>query len=236
MLWIFIIAGLFGVRVNDFTRAKSVISSYLRIFSYSQNLRTAGYFCLPVLIFIMLYSYLPHKELRFIFIALPIFTMFAAVSLSELLPNQSKRMIFPLCLLSDRSVNQFDQEEDVKLRKKNDDLADVSNPSSGISGVRSLYYRLIRYTLLLLSDLTHVVCFFLSLSFAVLMILALMGYLTNIFTQASYHNYPGAVALDRLVNQHIGLQLSLVASKKELITRPIFVHLDVLTVTTGVTR
>ncbi len=53
---------------------------------------------------------------------------------------------------------------------------------------------------------------------------------------ASYHNYPGGSALDRLIEQHVGLQISLIDSNLSLITRPIFIHIDVLAATSGVTR
>jgi hypothetical protein len=60
--------------------------------------------------------------------------------------------------------------------------------------------------------------------------------LANLFTLAAIHNYPGALAIDRLVQQHIGLQISLLDANIHLIPRPIFVHMDVLTATSGVSR
>jgi hypothetical protein len=60
--------------------------------------------------------------------------------------------------------------------------------------------------------------------------------LSNIFLMASLHNYPGGVAIDRLIRQHIGLQLAISENEDHLITRPIFVHIDTLAATSGVTR
>eukprot|EP01112_Ceratiomyxa_fruticulosa_P018316 TRINITY_DN5834_c0_g2_i1.p1 TRINITY_DN5834_c0_g2~~TRINITY_DN5834_c0_g2_i1.p1 ORF type:complete len:645 (-),score=80.72 TRINITY_DN5834_c0_g2_i1:354-2288(-) len=47
-------------------------------------------YLLPVVAFICLYSFLPHKELRFIFSAIPIFNMFAAVGIGRLWRNRQK--------------------------------------------------------------------------------------------------------------------------------------------------
>lgn len=42
------------------------------------------------------------QELRFIFPALPLLTMLAAVSLAGLLPGESSQLVYPLDLLADR--------------------------------------------------------------------------------------------------------------------------------------
>ncbi|KAJ8900259.1 hypothetical protein K2173_024899 [Erythroxylum novogranatense] len=52
--------------------------------------RRVLYFVLPVLSFILLYSKLPHKELRFIISSVPIFNLSAAVAASRIYNNRNK--------------------------------------------------------------------------------------------------------------------------------------------------
>ena len=60
--------------------------------------------------------------------------------------------------------------------------------------------------------------------------------LTNLFLMAANQNYPGGAAIDRLIEQHIGLEIAMLDSNMNLIERPIFIHIDVLAATSGVTR
>jgi hypothetical protein len=124
-LWIWIVVGLCGIRFNassDSSQSWNVFA-YFKYFNYNDNLKKALYYLSPVVLFIILYSKLPHKELRFIFPALPMFTLFAAVSLNELLPKNSKDLVFPFSLLSndDTDVAKEIYSETVKVSKKNDD-------------------------------------------------------------------------------------------------------------------
>lgn len=64
-----------------------------------------------------------------------------------------------------------------------------------------------------------------------------MAVLANTFLLASFHNYPGAKALDHLLRQHISMQLAIQdESLENILQQPIFVHLDTYTATSGVTR
>ncbi len=62
-----------------------------------------------------------------------------------------------------------------------------------------------------------------------------MALLANTLLGASYYNYPGGMALDRLITQHVQLRL---AGESDLhnIDRPLFVHIDTLAATSGVSR
>ena len=54
------------------------------------RLKRVWYYALaPALAYVCLYSFLPHKELRFIFPALPLLTLAAAVGMDSLLPTSS---------------------------------------------------------------------------------------------------------------------------------------------------
>jgi alpha-1,6-mannosyltransferase len=48
----------------------------------------------PILIFLLLYSFLPHKELRFIFYTIPIFNTISAVGIWRIFNNFRKKIIF----------------------------------------------------------------------------------------------------------------------------------------------
>jgi len=55
-------------------------------------------FFLPVLTFVVLYSFLPHKELRFIFYVLPIFNLTSALGLARLYRNYGKSKSYNILL------------------------------------------------------------------------------------------------------------------------------------------
>lgn len=57
------------------------------------------YYIAPVVAFVVLYSILPHKELRFIFPAIPLLTMAGGVGLDSILPSDSTALLYPLTLL-----------------------------------------------------------------------------------------------------------------------------------------
>jgi hypothetical protein len=101
------------------------------------------YFAAPVLAFVLLYSILPHKELRFIFPAIPIFTLVAAVGLNELLPSgQVKRLWYPLNLLDSASSDQKDVV--IKVQKKNDDEGRLEEETKAILSGNPVYNHLLR--------------------------------------------------------------------------------------------
>lgn len=143
LLWVWIIAGFIGVSFcpNSSSNYWNIFAN-IQFFHYSKNRVKALYYLTPVLSFVILYSFLPHKELRFIFPAIPMFTLFAAVALNELLPCRSTDLWFPLSLLSNDNNNENDYNQKVKKSKKNDDDK-TSNVESSLSK-KSVYHHLIR--------------------------------------------------------------------------------------------
>lgn len=67
--------------------------------------------------------------------------------------------------------------------------------------------------------------------------LLLMLVLASTMLSAFHHNYPGAVAIDRLIQQHMPMHL---ADQTHLPTstkfKPVFVHIDAAAAMTGITR
>lgn len=57
--------------------------------------------------------------------------------------------------------------------------------------------------------------------------------LSNIFLMAAVHNYPGGEALEHFLHYHVRPELQF---SEKGISEPIFVHIDTLAATTGVTR
>jgi hypothetical protein len=74
----------------------------------------------------------------------------------------------------------------------------------------------------------------------VLVSLAAMAVFASGLLTASYRNYPGAEALDRLVHQHVPMYLAGHADETALHLpekfHPLFVHIDAAAAMTGVTR
>jgi alpha-1,6-mannosyltransferase len=69
------------------TTVPLVLVGLLNPYRNSRNERTTvWYYLCPTLCFLVLYSFLPHKELRFVFPAIPLFTLAAARGLDSLLP------------------------------------------------------------------------------------------------------------------------------------------------------
>eukprot|EP01036_Dinobryon_divergens_P027175 gene27175-35901_t len=160
--------------------------------------RTVAYYSCPAVAFVILYSFLPHKELRFIFPALPLLTLAGAVGLDAVLPPISTQLWYPLNLLSDSRGAD---------RKQLD--GDTNKTNHGASAIVSAAVN----AAVLLSFVTSLV-------------------LNSAFLNAAQHNYPGALALERLIHIHIPL----LAHRDDLTTEPIFVHIDAAAAMTGITR
>ncbi|OQR91028.1 dolichyl-P-Man:Man(7)GlcNAc(2)-PP-dolichyl-alpha-1,6-mannosyltransferase [Achlya hypogyna] len=78
--------------------AKSLSSLRAHLSSTSFADRDACYFLLPVVVYVGLFSYLPHKELRFILNAVPIFNLVSAMGVSKLWRSRHKA-VWPLLVV-----------------------------------------------------------------------------------------------------------------------------------------
>ena len=149
----------------------------------SQQMRML-YYLSPAFTFVFLYSFLPHKELRFILPVLPVFTMGAAITLSSLLPDK---------------------------------VIDTKN--------KLFFHRLYNIFMGL-----FVTCILVGSAFAL-----------SFFSIASFHNYPGGVAMSLMhssIESYFSANLSSGSPQgcNVVISRPIRVHIDVLACVSGVTR
>ena len=214
ILWI--ICGLFGFRypLGTLMAAEKQNKGLLQVLpSAVWDFLSAGrffnktvvYYCFPAVAFVMLYSFLPHKELRFIFPALPLLTLAGAVGLDAVLPPASTQLWYPLNLLSDARID----------RKKTDEV-------EGENAGSSTQQRASTTSVIVSTTVNAVV---------LLGFIASLG-LNSAFLSAAQHNYPGALALERLIHMHIPL----LSHRDGLTTEPIFIHIDAAAAMTGITR
>ena len=161
--------------------------------SFDTETRLLWYYVSPAFLFMGLYSLLPHKELRFVFPALPLLNLAAAKGLSALLGSSSPS-----------------------------DASDSSDSASSALIVRKWLRRGAKWgaRALLLAGIA----------------------LYFVFLAPSTRNYPGGMALHRLLHSHMAIykvpqQCRGITNNKECpVGRPVTVHIDADAAMTGVTR
>lgn len=76
---------------------QSFKDSIIHLFRFIQSLTmldgSLSMVVVPCLVFIFLYSFLPHKELRFIFPTIPIINLCCALGMTKLFRNKSKNIL-----------------------------------------------------------------------------------------------------------------------------------------------
>ena len=135
-------------------------------------------FYIPIICFIGLYSILPHKEIRFIFVAFPILNVMAAKGL------QSMHEAASLVLLKQRNSND---NNDLLLRqkKKNDDSTIQTNDKNEKKKKKKM--------------LSSIVIILLFIGGVCTIIFSFIG--SFVFVAVSKENYPGGHALDAFIQK-----------------------------------
>ena len=211
---ILLLVGLIGLKQPD--EGDSVLEVlksscvYLTTNSKQQNgfekQKELIYYIMPAFVFVGLYSNLPHKELRFIFPAIPLFTLGAAVCLQRML------IISNSC--DDEDATNVKQTE----RKRYHNVANVHLKKKVNSRSTFAHW--------LLGN----VC---SGGSYLMILLALGAY--NVFLLAAQHNYPGGVALHWLTSNLNRIENEPISSSFGSLSTS-HVHIDVEACMTGVSR
>ena len=179
-------------------RDNSLIQYLREHIEFDQDTIILWYYVAPALVFVCLYSFLPHKELRFVFPALPLLNMAAAKGLDSLLETL---------------------EEDEKGIEE-DKMGSDENKKGRTSceTLRIVLRRLMSIGLKILFG-SGVTLYFL-------------------FLLPSTHNYPGGVALQKLLYGHLSINnVSRQCKAGECpVAQPIRVHIDADAAMTGITR
>ncbi len=238
---IFIIVGLMGITNPCYSTKKPVsllFSNYIINFFHYPN-KTMIYYTTPALLFIGLYSILPHKELRFILPALPLLLLPAAIGIHRILPQKSEYNWFPFNQYNDMDLEQINVPANGDTRPT-DSTSDATNTPTSLRNRRPTAqtvngsniaesnrdadhaYRTDEYFMVRFMNFT--------INYGLRAILLVTIAATAVFAIASYHNYPGGEAISRLLHQHIPLHYAI--EKVNVIN----IHMDTAACMTGITR
>jgi len=143
-------------------------------------------FLVPCLLFVALYSILPHKEIRFIFVILPMLNITAAKGLTYLHTYIAQSW------------------ENITTKKMDENIVNPSSSKSKLSLIRHLFVTRDRSFLILLFYILFALALLLS---------SFVGSL--IFVATSRHNYPGGRALELLRENIQSVDLSSLSIKND---------------------
>ncbi|KAJ3442150.1 dol-p-man [Anaeramoeba flamelloides] len=188
----------------------------------------ATHLAIVAIVYLFLYSFLPHKELRFVFPAIPIFNMFASAIWSYCLDNKKKE-IHPIKKNHKNQKNQKSQKN-VKNQKDQKNQKKLNNQRNQKDKTNQKNIKNIKKTTNKTDPKIETKSPKKFFSYFVLFI----GYcslfagimITLSFLFASINNYPGGKAL---------LEMNSYLNDQKLSFKP-FLHIDVYAAETGVSR
>eukprot|EP01031_Cornospumella_fuschlensis_P025114 gene25115-30331_t len=176
------------------------------------------YYTGVALAYVLLYSFLPHKELRFLFPVLPLFSLVSAITASQLLPPDSSELLYPLNHLTSETPTPTPADTATAAsyyqHKKTDDTAKATPYKE------QYYHTLYRVGICVCFIGAGFVC----------------ASLCSLSLSCAIHNYPGGEGLERLWAQHLEGEGGLSTIPGSSLTKPLFIHLDVPALMTGVSR
>jgi hypothetical protein len=165
-----------------------------------------------------------------VFPAIPILTLTSAAQLDRLLPPQIPG--FGLLLTCQDEGKRSIETGRGRLTQEKTGFVHKSNTLHAFKYVARFMCSCVHCQSVCVLIEYHGISF---TSFGLAALLISSTVLTGIFALAAYHNYPGGIALHRLLHHHIPSALS--SGQLSVITTPVvFVHVDVFPAMTGVTR
>ena len=186
--------GVLKIRLKQ-RRQKSPKKGRFALFAFGLEVAINGRIFeqfLPALSFVALYSFLPHKELRFIMPALPIFNVVASEGLASIC-----ELVLQARLGSGEGSKGTYADNGSDSKPKDDSRLRRRRSATSVStSTNSEAAQRVRVGTSSITNTTKAIIFAFALGGLALVALSFAG--TAIFLASSHHNYPGGLALSKL--------------------------------------